>query len=120
MQQAWGQRDPGLLDQAALAWYQAKHTSELALPFHNDALHVIAGVVIQLAVALVLRSSLSRLVPWLVVAILTMANEWSDLRTERWPDPELQWIESGKDIALTLALPTLLLIIARSRPQLLR
>lgn len=117
---AWGKADAGLFDWLALGWFQAKQTFELGVPFHNDALHVFAGVLIQLIAALVLRSSLAGLGPWLVTAILTLANEWSDLRTERWPDPAQQWFESGKDIALTLALPTLLLIVARLRPQVLR
>jgi hypothetical protein len=117
---AWGKSDPGLFDRIALGWYQAKQAFELAVPFHNDALHVIAGVVIQLAVALVLRSSLGRLTPWLFTAILALANEWSDLRTEHWPNPSQQWFESGKDIVLTLLVPTLLLLVARLRPQLLR
>jgi len=117
---AWGKSDPGLFDRIALGWYQAKQAFELAVPFHNDALHVLAVVAVQLLAALILRSSLSRLAPWLVVAILTLANEWSDLRTERWPDPSQQWTESGKDVALTLVLPTLLLLVARLRPKLLR
>jgi hypothetical protein len=117
---ALGKSDPGLFDRLALGWYQAKQAFELIVPFHNDALHVIAGVAIQLLAALVLRSSVVRFAPWLVTAILTLANEWSDLRTERWPNPSQQWFEGGKDIALTLLLPTLLLLVARLRPQLLR
>lgn len=117
---AWGNPHPGLADRLALAWFHAKQAFEQGLPFHNDALHVIVGVAVQLLAALVLRSSVSRFAPWLITAILTFANEWSDLRTEHWPDPAQQWFESGKDIALTLALPTLLLLAARLRPQLLR
>jgi hypothetical protein len=117
---ALGKANPDPLDRLSLGWYQAKHAFELGLPVHNDALHVIAGVFVQLIAALLLRRSVASLAPWLITAILAFANEWSDLRTERWPDLSLQWIESGRDIALTLALPTLLLIVARLRPQLLR
>lgn len=113
-------KHPGLFDQVAIRWFELKTGFEQGLPFHNDALHVIAGVAIQLLAALVLRRGISRPGPWLVVAILTLLNEWSDLRAEHWPDLSDQWFESGKDVALTLVLPTLLLLVARLRPKLLR
>lgn len=113
-------KHPGTLDQIAIRWFDLKTGFEASLPFHNDALHVIVGVAIQLLAALVLRQGVSRPTPWLVVAILTLLNEWSDLRAEHWPDLSDQWLESGKDVALTLVLPTLLLMVARLRPQLLR
>jgi hypothetical protein len=37
---------------------------------------------------------------------------------EQWPDLSMQYGESVKDLLLTMALPTLLLVAARLRPQL--
>ena len=54
-----------------------------------------------------------------MVLTLEMANEWSDLYTEAWPQHAMQWGESAKDVLLTKALPTLLLLLARCRPRLL-
>lgn len=57
--------------------------------------------------------------PWLMVLALELANEWSDLYIEVWPQHAMQWGESAKDVLLAMALPTLLLIVARYRPRLL-
>ena len=47
-----------------------------------------------------------------------MLNEATDLWVERWPDPAMQYGESTKDVLLTLALPALLMAVARLRPGL--
>jgi hypothetical protein len=104
-----------------LGWFDLKMLLERSLAFDSDGLHVLAGVALQLAAAALLRTSVARWWPWLAVLALTLANEAVDLWIEQWTGPELagQWGESVKDVLLTLALPTLLLVVARRWPRLL-
>ena len=104
-----------------LGWFDLKMLLEKSIAFDSDGLHVLAGVALQLIVAALLGSSVARWRPWLVVLGLALANEAVDLWVEQWPDAELsaQWGESVKDLLLTLALPTLLLVVARCWPTLL-
>lgn len=83
-----------------------------------DALHVLVGVVVQLGTAWLLRASVASWKPWLVLLALEMLNEALDLWVERWPHAGMQWGEGVKDMLLTMALPTLLLLAARLRPAL--
>ena len=100
-------------------WYQVKLFLERASGFSMDALHVIVGVLLQLAIAALFRTSVARLLPLLAVLALELVNEASDFRVEIWPQPGMQFGESAKDIILTMALPTLLFLVARFRPKLL-
>ena len=100
------------------SWTEWKLFLERTLAFTVDSMHVVAGVVILLAAALIARRPISSWRPWLLVLFLTILNEFSDLSIERWPQPERQYGESAKDILLTMALPTLLLICVRRFPQL--
>lgn len=104
---------------AAVDWYQVKLFAEHASGFSMDALHVIAGVILQIAVALLLRSSVARPLPLLSVLVLELLNEANDFRVEIWPDLGMQLGESAKDVVLTMVLPTLLFLVARHRPRLL-
>lgn len=99
--------------------FAAKMAIEQSISFSNDALHVIAGVVLQLIAAFILRSSLRSFGPWLMVLALELANELNDLYVDLWPDTAAQLSEGGKDIILTMFLPTVLLSVARMRPNLL-
>jgi hypothetical protein len=84
----------------------------------RDALHICLGVLVQLAVAALPRQSFARLWPWLAVLVTAMGNEWYDLNYETWPDRNEQRLESVKDLIATMAIPTMLLFIARFAPQL--
>ena len=108
------------LTNLGLGWFDLKMLLERSLAFDSDALHVGAGVVVQLLAAALLRSTVSSKKPWLVVLALELANEAVDLWVEKWPDPAMQWGEGLKDVLLTLALPTLLLVVARKWPRLLK
>ncbi|MEO6582372.1 MAG: hypothetical protein ABIN68_06155, partial [Sphingomicrobium sp.] len=88
--------------------------------FSMDSLHVIAGVVAQLALALLFRTSVARPLPLLLVLALELVNEASDFRVERWPQLGMQLGESANDVILTMALPLLIFLTARYRPTLLR
>jgi hypothetical protein len=103
-----------------LGWFDLKMLFERSVAFESDGLHVLAGVMLQLLAAMLLRSSIARWRPWLIVLALTVANEAVDLWVEQWPAAEFsaQWGESVKDVILTLALPALLLVAARRRPKL--
>lgn len=101
-------------------WYQVKLFLARASGFSMDSLHVIVGVVVQLAIAFVFRTSVARPWPLLSVLALELINEASDFRVERWPQPGMQFGESAKDVILTMVLPTLIFLVARYRPKLLR
>ena len=101
--------------------YRAKAFLEHSIAFHDDALHVIGGVLVQLAAAALLRRSLASWAPWLAVLALELLNEANDFAVETWPyvDRPMQWGEGLKDVLLTLFLPTVLLVVAKRWPKLL-
>lgn len=107
-----------LAEQGMFSWYQLKMFAERASVVDSDALHVLAGVLLWLAAALVLRQRLSSAFPLLVVLAAALFNEAVDLWVERWPDHALQYAESTKDVGLTIILPILLLLTIRFRPAL--
>lgn len=104
---------------AAGKWFDVKTYIERSVAFSDDVLHVLAGVFIQLIAAALLRSSVGRWRPWLIVLALELLNEWSDFHVDHWPDLGMQLGESTKDVVLTMALPTVLLIVSRRWPRLL-
>jgi hypothetical protein len=113
LERAWNALTGGML-----SWYQAKMFIEHASFVSSDALHVIAGVVVWVLVALALRRPLSSGVPLAWLFAILLFNEGVDLWVERWPDLAMQYGESAKDLMVTMALPTLLMALARLKPQL--
>jgi len=97
-------------------WYHAKLLIEHASGISMDALHVLVGVLLQLLFSALFRIPLKSWRPWLFLFALLLLNEAGDLWVERWPEPAMQFGEGLKDIALTMALPTLLMLTARFRP----
>jgi len=108
------------LSAAMSSWHQGKLFIEHALTIDHDALHVIVGVLFWLVLGLVLRRPLTSRMPWLWLLAVILWNEAVDLWVERWPDPGQQYGEGAKDLLLTMLLPTLLAIAARTRPDLFR
>ena len=102
---------------AAVDWYQVKLFVEHSSGFSMDALHVIAGVVLQLGIAFLFKSSVARPLPLLAVLVFELLNEANDFRVEIWPDLGMQFGEAFKDLVLTMTLPTLLFLVARYRPK---
>ena len=100
-------------------WYQVKLFAQRASGVHMDALHVIAGVVLLLLFALLLKRSVARPLPLLLVLALEIVNEVNDFRVEIWPDPGMQFGEAAKDVVLTMFLPVLIFLVARRRPKIL-
>jgi len=97
-------------------WEDWKLFVERSISFSSDALHIMVGVCIQLAVARLSRRGMSSWLPWLVVLLLTFLNELGDLRYERWPNLAMQLGEGTKDVLLTMFVPTLLFLSARYIP----
>jgi len=101
-----------------LGWYQVKLFIEHASGISMDAWHILIGFLLILLAALVLRRNVGDPLPWLAVLIVEMGNEAYDLYVELWPDPGSQFGEGFKDILLTMALPTLMLLVVRFKPGL--
>lgn len=102
------------------SWHQGKLFIEHAVAISHDALHIIVGVLLLLALALLLRRSIAAWRPWLWLLTIILWNETVDLWFEQWPDPGQQYGESAKDLVLTMIVPTLLMFAARARPDLFR
>ena len=102
-----------------LGWHQFKLFIEHASGISMDALHILVGFAIFLVAAHALKRSVADPLPWLATLLLGIANEAHDLTIELWPDLGSQLGEAAKDIILTMALPTLLMFVARRRPRLL-
>ena len=102
----------------AVDWYQVKQFIEHASGFTMDALHVIVGVLLLFAAAILTRRSVGRPLPLLIVLIIEIVNEAADFRVELWPQLSAQTGEAAKDLILTMAVPTLIFLAARYRPQL--
>ena len=103
---------------AAWTWVEFKLLIERSIAFSLDSLHVMTGVVLQLLFSALLRRPVSTLWPWVLVLVLTCANETADLWFEQWPHPGMQYGESARDLLLTLFLPTVLMLTARCAPGL--
>lgn len=103
----------------ALDWFQVKLFIQHASGIGMDALHVIAGTALLFASAFLLRTTVARPLPWMIVLAVEIANEASDFRAEMWPEFGMQLGEAAKDLILTMAIPTLIFLVARYRPQLL-
>lgn len=98
-------------------WALVKSAVEHVAGHDDDWIHVVAGPLIQLVAALVMRQSVQRIWPWLVVLALELFNEWHDLVWDTWPNRQMQFGEGLKDILLTMALPTILLLASRHFPH---
>ncbi len=100
-------------------WHQLKEWLEHMSGLDMDALHVHAGILGQLLAALVTRRSLRSPLPWLAVLAAVLANEVYDYRYEVWPNRDDQFAEGVRDTWNTMAMPTLILLVARFHPRLL-
>ena len=101
-------------------WFQIKTWLVGMTGLHMDALHVHAGILLQIVAALVLRRSLASPLPWAVVLVAVLANEIYDFNYEVWPNRWDQVLEGFRDTWNTLLLPTLFLLLTRYAPRLFR
>jgi len=98
-------------------WDQIKlfveHTSGVSM----DALHILVGFLLFIIAAMVMRRGIGSFLPWAALLILELINEAYDLHVEIWPSLVSQIGEGAKDIILTMTLPTLVVLLARLKPQ---
>lgn len=99
------------------SWHDIKMFVEHGSVINSDALHVFAGVGVWIVAGLALRR-LTGWMPWLWVLAAILFNETVDLWVEQWPQRAMQYGESAKDVFLTLSVPTVLSLLARTRPDL--
>jgi len=77
----------------------------------DDAMHVLSGMAILTLAAFVLRRPPWSWRPWLVVLVAETINELYDLVQTRFPTDEGNLRGSFHDFWLTLAWPTLILLL---------
>jgi hypothetical protein len=99
-------------------WQTVKMVLTGSTGISEDAFHILISVGLQVFFAAALRRPIASWAPWAVVLILTLGNEWADLAQEIWPDRFSQWLESVKDVLVTMTLPSLLLLLSRWQPGL--
>lgn len=102
------------------SWHQGKVFIEYTFRIEHGTLHVMVGMLLWLAFALLLRRPVTSWVPWLLVFAVILWNEIVDLWIEIWPTPGRQYGEGMKDLLLTMFVPTVLMLAARVRPDLFR
>jgi hypothetical protein len=102
-------------------WHHLKDWLEHATGLDMDALHVHAGVLLQILAALVLRRPLRSPWPWLVVLGAETINEIYDYTYEIWPGAErqIQLAEGVRDLWNTMVIPSAILLLARYAPALI-
>ena len=98
-------------------WYGVKEWLEYLSGLDMDSLHVHAGVLGQLAAALLLGRPVRSVIPWLLVLAAAIANEAYDFQYEIWPDRSAQLDGGVRDVWNTMLLPTVLLVLARFYPR---
>ena len=108
-----------LLHHVGDLWIGTKNALEYLTGFNKDSLHVPAGVVLQITFAAILRTSVCSIWPWIMVLALELGNEIIDLSVDVWADPAAQRREAVEDLIVTMMPATLLMLVARWRPQLL-
>lgn len=99
-------------------WTAWKHALVDITDLDRDALHIYAGVALQIAVALLTRRKLGDWLPWVAVAAVAIVVEVADVKAEYWHSLALQIGKSVHDVLNTLILPTCLLVLSRFRAQL--
>ena len=105
---------------AMASWHEGKLFIEHSVRIDHDALHVIVGVLLWLLFAMLARRPITSWYPWLWLFVIIAWNETVDLWNEQWPDPGQQYGEGVKDLLVTMAVPTVMMLAARARPDLFR
>lgn len=81
------------------------------LGISDDGLHVHGGLLVLMLAALVLRRPPWSWRPWLSVIVLETLNETYDMLQSSYPTAEASWRASGHDYWMTLAWPTIILLV---------
>lgn len=98
-------------------WYGIKLAVVEGTGLSRDLLHVFVGFGALLLAALALRRPLASPLPWLALLLAEAMNEIYDMHRELWPDRPI-WPGSLRDLLVTMAIPTALMLLARHAPGL--
>jgi hypothetical protein len=109
----------GAHDWISMSWSEFKDYLTLVTDLDQDALHIYGAILLQIVAAALMRRSIASPFPWLFVLVVLVFNEWADLREPGKPIEEWQVVGGLKDLWNTMALPTLLLLLARYAPRLM-
>jgi hypothetical protein len=100
------------------SWHQGKLFIEHSVAISHQSLHIFIGLLLWLAFGLAFRRPVTSWLPWMSLFAIILFNETVDLWIEQWPDPGQQYGEGAKDLLLTMAVPSIVMLAARARPSL--
>jgi hypothetical protein len=106
------------LNGSAASWHESKLFVEQLIAICHDTLHLLAGVVLWLLLAVVMRRSVADWQPLAATAAVAILNEAVDLWFDIWPSAGRQTGEGARDLIVTLAVPALLFVVIRLKPSL--
>lgn len=95
-------------------WGGVKTASELYVGLSADAMHVHVSILLLLFYALITRRRLYHPMPWFLVFLTELVNEFIDLNQPAG-SVESNWPASRHDIVNTMFLPTVLIVLLRWR-----
>jgi len=99
-------------------WYDIKSWALQYVALSHDAAHVHLGLVLFLGVLWILRRQPRRLaMAWAATLVATLINEALDGYDWILWTGTINWTESLKDIANTMAWPTIVCLLAMPRQQ---
>ena len=101
-------------------WVELKHWLSDITDLSQDALHIYAALLCQAGAAFLFRTSIARLGPWLFVLLVLAVNEVGDLLEPGRAIETWQILGGIRDLWNTMLLPTVLLLLARYAPGIMR
>lgn len=110
---------PPWLFEGFQSWHETKLFLERLTSVSHDALHVVAGTIIWLLLAILLRRPITSWLPLFGTVVVSVVNEVVDLWVEIWPERAMQAGEAGKDLTTTILIPLLLFVAVRIMPRLI-
>ena len=99
-------------------WEFVKNAISIWTGLERDALHIYAGILLQVGSAALLRRSLASPLPWLVVLVAALLNEALDIRRDGIFE-EWERVEAIHDLWNSMLVPTLLALLSRFAPRLM-
>lgn len=104
-----------------MEWFEIKNWLEASTGLARDALHIYVAVLVQLIAALLFRRSLANILPWTMVFLAVMINEYLDYSyvPAALAASQVYLDDSVHDIWNSMLLPTIFLLIANLWPRLL-
>jgi hypothetical protein len=102
------------LAKVATVWGDCKRAIEAWLDLSPDALHIHVGIIGWLAAAAATRRSLDNMLPWALLLVAELINEFIDMN-QPVGSIESNWPASRHDIFNTMAMPTVIFLYLRIR-----